>query len=122
MFCPNCRYEYQEGIVVCPDCETNLVEELPPEAQSEFVDRVTVLETTNHSVMLMAKSLLEDAGIDCFTQGTGTFDQFYSGPTAYNPIVGALKIQVPAEAEEEALQILAEIEEEEIVDPSEDDT
>ena len=108
--------------MVCPDCETNLVEELPPEAQSEFVDRVTVLETTNHSVMLMAKSLLEDAGIDCFTQGTGTFDQFYSGPTAYNPIVGALKIQVPAEAEEEALQILAEIEEEEIVDPSEDDT
>ncbi len=28
MWCPKCRYEYREGITVCPDCGTPLVESL----------------------------------------------------------------------------------------------
>ena len=26
-FCPNCNYEYVEGITICPDCRTHLVDE-----------------------------------------------------------------------------------------------
>lgn len=28
-FCPDCRYEYQDGVSECPDCESDLVEALP---------------------------------------------------------------------------------------------
>ncbi len=32
MFCPSCKYEYQEGIRVCPDCNEKLVDKLPSAA------------------------------------------------------------------------------------------
>jgi len=28
-FCPKCRYEYQHGVTVCPDCGEKLVNSLP---------------------------------------------------------------------------------------------
>ncbi len=30
MFCPNCRAEYRPGFTQCSDCQSDLVEELPP--------------------------------------------------------------------------------------------
>lgn len=34
-WCPKCKNEYVEGIVTCPDCGIDLVEELPEEADPE---------------------------------------------------------------------------------------
>ena len=28
-FCPKCKYEYREGFTLCPDCDVELVPELP---------------------------------------------------------------------------------------------
>jgi hypothetical protein len=28
-YCPDCRYEYQDGVSECPDCDAALVEALP---------------------------------------------------------------------------------------------
>lgn len=35
-FCPECRYEYEPYIAVCPDCDTPLVDQLPEETPVEI--------------------------------------------------------------------------------------
>ena len=35
MFCPECKYEYCDGIEVCPDCGAALVEDLSAETEKK---------------------------------------------------------------------------------------
>ncbi|PKK83180.1 MAG: hypothetical protein CVT49_09715 [candidate division Zixibacteria bacterium HGW-Zixibacteria-1] len=37
-FCPKCRYEYLPEVLVCPDCEEQLVDVLLPENEKESDD------------------------------------------------------------------------------------
>ena len=48
MFCPTCRGEFREGILVCPDCEVSLVPALPVDAADRQVlgDKPTVSQGT----------------------------------------------------------------------------
>jgi hypothetical protein len=36
-FCPSCKYEYIVGIKTCPDCDIDLVDELPDEMPEEDI-------------------------------------------------------------------------------------
>jgi len=38
MFCPNCLYEYKEGVLKCEDCGADLVAELPAEEDGDLPD------------------------------------------------------------------------------------
>jgi Putative prokaryotic signal transducing protein len=97
MFCPKCRYEYDFGIAVCPDCEVRLVAELPPEDETEYVDLVTVLTTGDAGVAAMAKSILEAAEIEYFVKGESTRALFAAG---------FIEIQVRPDDVEDARQLL----------------
>jgi len=57
-FCPNCLYEYKEGIKECPDCETPLVNEL--------IDHDWVVVYTSDQLydVHMMKDALESAEIE----------------------------------------------------------
>ncbi|MCP4703582.1 MAG: hypothetical protein GY865_03150, partial [candidate division Zixibacteria bacterium] len=33
-FCPKCRYEYNAGIIICPDCDEQLVDILPEKTEN----------------------------------------------------------------------------------------
>jgi len=57
-FCPSCRYEYLEGVKICPDCNSPLVPELIDE------DWVVVYTSDQEYDVQMMKDALESADID----------------------------------------------------------
>ena len=106
LFCPQCRAEYREGFLECADCQRSLVGELPPRPRPQpDLDLVTVLATGRPSLIAVAKSLLEDSGIEYLTQNEGLHDLF--------PVhMFRIDIQVRQEDEAEATALLADLEEE----------
>jgi hypothetical protein len=114
MFCPNCRFEYKAGITVCPDCNERLVKELPPapdseEVEAEYVDLITVYTSTTNAELVIAQSLLEGAGIEYFVKGAAVSGLFAGGQIGYNPVTGPIKLQVRSEDEDEAREVLSEM-------------
>jgi hypothetical protein len=109
MFCPNCRFEYGSGSTVCPDCNVRLVKELPDETDAEFIEQVTVYTSTTNAELVIAQSLLEGAGIEYFVKGSGIAGLFGGGQIGYNPVTGPIEIQVNPDDEEEAREVLSEM-------------
>ncbi len=64
--CLKCNYEYVEGIVICPDCNTPLVEEDELKKVEELSEKDWVLVYTsgNELEMGMLKGILESAGLE----------------------------------------------------------
>ncbi|RPI65734.1 MAG: hypothetical protein EHM47_18270 [Ignavibacteriales bacterium] len=64
-FCPKCNYEYIEGITICPDCGTHLVDESVYEKPEDWTeDNWEVVYTSNEDYEVeMLKDNLESAGI-----------------------------------------------------------
>ena len=69
MFCPQCRYEFKEGITACPDCGVPLLPELPlkpklqPTPTTKCVDVEAILSTFDPVILALAKSRLEEADL-----------------------------------------------------------
>ena len=63
MFCAKCRTEYREGFSVCADCDSDLVDELPPGKKPQFTEYVEVLGTYNPADVALIKSILDAENI-----------------------------------------------------------
>ncbi len=63
--CPNCNYEYVEGIAMCPDCSSPLVKENDLQKFEELseADWVLVYTSGDELEIGMLKGLLESAGL-----------------------------------------------------------
>ena len=63
--CPDCTYEYVEGIAICPDCNSPLVEENDLQKFEELseADWVLVYTSGDELEIGMLKGLLESAGL-----------------------------------------------------------
>jgi hypothetical protein len=71
-FCPNCEAEYREGIVVCRDCDLELVAELSPETRVHDVgeaEPVRLRSFGNSAEAEMVRETLEQNGIRAFVEG-----------------------------------------------------
>ena len=64
-YCPDCRYEYREGVEKCPDCDVELVEALPeePEPESKDPNLVCVASYPHQATAQTARIRLESYGI-----------------------------------------------------------
>lgn len=109
MFCPECGTEYREGFTACADCKVDLVDEPPPPPSSG--ELVTVLETHDRGLILVAKSILEGADIPCLAGNEQLQDWFGFGRigAGYNIMMGPVRIRVPREYEETARALLTEV-------------
>jgi len=76
------------------------VETLPPEGEPEYTELVTVLTTGDAGYLALAKSILNDAGIDFFVKGESAKDLFAAG---------FYEMQVNPENEEEALGLMEDM-------------
>ncbi len=111
MFCPECGAEYREGVTGCADCNVGLVEQLPSEPKIGWRELITVLETADENLVVVAKGILEGAGIPYLAKADRLQDligwgRFGSG---FNIIVGPIQIQVPEEYVEAARALLAQV-------------
>ena len=93
MNCPQCGARYSAETRRCPTCDVELTEKPAqrPRDEAKWVDDVVVLETTDESTLLVARSLLEAEGIPCFAQGEEGQQLLGAGPMRLRVRVGNQK-------------------------------
>jgi len=106
-YCPVCRYEYTAGMITCPDCDAELVAELPPDerdaAAKEYV--VPVFVAKDRTEAQIVKGVLESAGIPAYlTPGVAP----YGAPKVVDAIgrLGQQTIMVPESRADEAGEVI----------------
>ncbi|MEW6410836.1 MAG: hypothetical protein AB1483_00015 [Candidatus Zixiibacteriota bacterium] len=117
MFCPKCRYEYEAGVEVCPDCDEPLVASLPVEDADDgegYEDWVQLARLTSQQSAAMILEVLREKDIPAvILSGAGHFGLTgQMGPSSYRPIDGAYSVVVPedfvVDADREGQAILGE--------------
>ena len=110
-FCPKCKYEYNPGVTVCPDCNEPLVDELPTKATTAAVQPddswVGVCRVIGGSGASIAKGALDSNNIPSIVMSS-QFSAFGGSLLPYaSPKLGHGDIvMVPREFVQEAELIL----------------
>lgn len=97
-FCPQCRYEYRAGLRQCPECGTELVEQLSLEEDPPPAGPLaTVYIAMDMAEANLVKAFLEEAQIEAFIG--------YDGGPAYP--VGQVEVRVAETRAPEAREVIA---------------
>src|ERR1051326_1390180 len=106
MFCPECRSEYRPGFKECSECHVPLVETLPPIAEPTLeIEVVTGYRSTDPALTMLARSLLDSAGIP-YTLNRENLQDLMAGRYL---VSGPTEFQVEAKDAEAAAAVLAEL-------------
>ena len=84
--CPNCNYEYVEGVTICPDCNVKLVDEIELKEYERLSedDWILIYTSFDEVEIEMIKDNLESAGMEAtvFSQK----DRNFPAPGDLSPI------------------------------------
>lgn len=113
MFCPVCRAEFRDDVATCPDCDVELLAELPPEPAPDD-ELVSVLDTADVSLLPVIKSVLSSAGIPFLVQGDEAVGVLPVGKMGVGGFSAgghglAATVLVPREHEQEARAVLTQL-------------
>ncbi len=109
MYCPRCGVEYRAGFTECADCRVALVAEkpqLPKDPRDPNLELVTVLEGNDPLLIGLAKASLTDAGIPFYVLGEELGLRLGPVGSFMHPWC---RIQVAADREQEARDLLQQI-------------
>jgi DNA-directed RNA polymerase subunit RPC12/RpoP len=63
-FCPRCKFEYEDSVTVCPDCDLRLVTKLrEPDRESPLEYGELVYRAADQATAIGARAYLEQHGI-----------------------------------------------------------
>ena len=65
-YCPECREEFVDEAVICPDDNVKLVDHLEPEVHEEDMPRKLLYEFTDQKLAEMVQNVLEENDIVAF--------------------------------------------------------
>jgi hypothetical protein len=110
MYCPQCGAEYKRGVFVCADCGVKLTAAPPVEAEDSvalgYAELEVILETADPTLLILAQSLLEGAGIPSHVRGAGALGLTVPGRLGGNPIAGPVRLEVREDLAAEARDVL----------------
>ena len=100
-YCPECRYEYKEGVFRCPECDQPLVESLSDmiEGEESYKDWIALAKLTSLQFAEMLEESLRNSHVPVvILRGTGFFGKTgQMGMTSFQPAGGVYTVMVPRE-------------------------
>jgi hypothetical protein len=108
--CPECNVEYMDTAIRCSDCDVELTigSSIPEDHPDPKIE--TVYVTEDPALVVMAKSLLEDAKIEYYTKGDEIQDLFGVGRLGgLNILCGPVEFVVAAKDAPTARELLAHL-------------
>jgi hypothetical protein len=97
MYCPECKIEYVEGVLVCADCGVALIPEIPTESSVDSAEYEEIPAILNAGDVAFLKSLLDSESIEYYIEGE------------FSPY-GIHRLMVLREQVQEAKEILKDLE------------
>ncbi len=118
--CPSCKKTYSFEESYCEEClvdldffqkeENEKSEEGISDEPAEFIEIVTVYETTNLGELSVIKSIFEREHIHYYARGENLQNLFAAGLLGeFNPVIGTIKIDVARKDVETATTILKDM-------------
>lgn len=103
-WCPNCKTEYREGIVVCADCKAELVAEYKDALLQDATEMLVKVDTEHQMFVKKLHDFLEYSKIPSVVLNEGDMIGIYVSPEDYNRAKKCFKAFYSVETELVTLQ------------------